>query len=139
ARKSVRDVVRILPVAVLRIDPGALRLTRERAVTLHLALARAPDDAAVGPRPDPSRLASRGLRPGLRRAVPAPRLRRQARDDNRRVVLLWTVEAIRILIVDRDHVDLRGRLVQDRRPRASAVRRHRCAAVIALNRDIRVI
>ncbi len=69
----------------------------------------------------------------------APRHRRDARDDQRAVVLLRHVEAIRILLVDRDHVVLGGRLVEDRRPAAGAVEADVGAAVVDLQDDARVV
>ena len=59
---------------------------------------------------------------------------RDARHDHRRVVLLRTVQQIRVLLVHRDHVELRRRLVEDARPGAAAIGRHVRAAVVRLNR-----
>ena len=67
AREAVLDLVRIVAVAVLRIDPVVLLLPGVDVVAADLALARAPHDLAVLLRPDLSGLAARRLLP-----TPAP-------------------------------------------------------------------
>ncbi len=90
-RKPEADVVRVMTVAVLRIDPPALGLPGHDVEALDFSLARAPDHAPVRCRPDSAGLAPRRLRPRLRRMIePKPR-GRHAGDDHRRVVLLWSV------------------------------------------------
>ena len=138
-REAVLDLVGMVAVAVLGIDPPALRLARLDVEPLDFSLARAPDDLPVGRRPDAAGLAARRLRPRLRRVIEAERHGRHARHHQRRVVLLRAVEVVRMPLVDADHVDLGRRLVQDARPRASAVRRDVRAAVVALDRVERVI
>ncbi len=139
AREPVLDLIGIVTVAVLRIDPVVLLLTGVDVVAPDFALARAPHHPAVLLRPDLSRLAARRLLPRLRRVLEAPRHRRNARNDQGAVVLLRHVEAVRILFVNGDHVVLGGRLIEDRRPAAAAVQAHVCAAVVHLQDDARVV
>ena len=93
-------------------DVGILRMHRDEAA---LAGARI---AAIPQR-------DRAPHPGAGRA-------------DRRVVLLRAIDAVRILVVDVDPVELPGQLVVDRRPGFAAVERHAGAAVIALHHPLRV-
>ena len=77
-----------------------------------------------------------------RRRVPVtPRdaARRAARNGHRRVVLLAAVEPEGCLVVQRQAVDLRGRLVLLGRPGAAAVEADVGAAVVALNEIQRIV
>src|SRR4029450_6715371 len=58
---------------------------------------------------------------------------RRARHRDRGVVLLRAIDAVGILVVDVDAIELRGLLVVDRRPRGAAVERDVGAAVVALD------
>ncbi len=55
------------------------------------------------------------------------------------IVLLGTVQAVGELIVDRDPVELRCRLIPLGRPRATPVERDRGAPVVALHHDVGVV
>ena len=135
ARKPELDVVGMMTVAILRIDPAALRLAGLDVEALDLTLARAPDRRG--------RRASARCR---RSRSPTPASRPAPDDRSRRppVGTLGTttvelsccgrVEQVRMLLVDRDHVELGGRLVEDARPRAAAVGRDVRAAVVRLDR-----
>src|SRR5271166_1476814 len=57
---------------------------------------------------------------------------------DRRVVLLRRVDAVRVAVVDVDAIELRGRLVVDRRPGDAAIERHTGAAIVALHHAVRV-
>ena len=59
-------------------------------------------------------------------------------NNDRRVVLLGAVKFVRKLIVDPNAVDLRGGLVQLRRPRSATVGRNIRAAVVRLNQRLTV-
>ena len=60
-------------------------------------------------------------------------------DAHRAVVLLAAVDPVRRVVVDGDAVELRRRLVVDRRPGRAAVRRHARAAVVALDHALRIL
>ena len=113
AREAVLDVVGVVAVTVLRIDPVVLLLASDGVVAADFTLAGAPHDLTVWLRPDLAGLAARRLLPRLRRVLEAPRHRRNARDNQRGVVLLRHVEAIGVLLVHRHHVVLGGRLVEN--------------------------
>ena len=65
--------------------------------------------------------------------------RRQARDRNRRVVLLAGIEAVGKLVADIDLIELRGGLVMLARPCLATVERDVGATVIRLDENIRVV
>ena len=139
AREAVLDVVGVVSVTVLRIDPVVLLLAGDRVVAADFALAGAPHHLAVWLRPDLAGLAARCLLPALRRVLEAPRHRRNARNDQRGVVLLRHVEAVGVLLIDRHHVVLGGRLVENRRPALAAVEADVGAAVVDLQDGVRVV
>ena len=58
---------------------------------------------------------------------------RRARDGDRGVVLLGAVDAVGILVVDVETIELRRLLVVDRRPRSACIERYVGGAVIALD------
>ena len=62
-----------------------------------------------------------------------------AGDADGRVVLLRAVDAVRRTVIGDDRVELRGRLVVHRAPRAAAVERHRGAAVAAVHHPLRIL
>ena len=73
--------------------------------------------------------------PGLAAGTDAeilPIAQRQAGHDHGGVVLLRAVDAIGILIVHRDLIDFRGRLIVLRAPGAAAIERDVGAAVVRL-------
>ncbi len=139
AREAELDVVGVVPVAVLRVDPEVLLLPGEHAVAPDLALARAPHHRPVAARPDLAGLAPRCLLPELGRVIEPPRHRRQAGHDERGVVLLRDVEPVRVLVVHRHHVVLGMRLVEDGGPAPPAVQRDVGPAVVDLQHDLRVV
>src|SRR5262245_51861779 len=70
---------------------------------------------------------------GIAVAPRDPAVLRGAGDTHARVVLLGAVDAIGVLIVDRQVVELRGELVVDGRPALAGVERDAGAAVVALD------
>src|SRR5690606_26477175 len=62
-----------------------------------------------------------------------------ARHAHGRVVLLRAVDVVGRLVVDGDVIELRGRLVHDRRPAQTAVEADDRAAVVALDDAVRVL
>ncbi len=64
---------------------------------------------------------------------------RRAGHRDRGVVLLGAVDAVGILVVDVDTIELRRLLVVDRRPRSACVERYVGAAVVALDHAARIV
>ena len=93
---------------------------------------RAPDDDGriAGLHREVAALAAARLEPVDRGDGAAVGLARQTDGP---VVLLRAVHAVRALVVGAHVVELRGRLVVDRRPRLPAVERHAGAAVVSLD------
>src|SRR5262245_13377889 len=103
-----------MAVTVLRVDPVARCLPGLEILAIKLSLARAINYVRVPRmRNDRPCLATRALPPQLDRVVHALRRRRQARRNQRRVVLLGAVDAVWELIVNRDLINLSRRLVVD--------------------------
>src|SRR5205085_860122 len=65
--------------------------------------------------------------------------KRQAGYDHRGVILLRAIDAVWILIVHRNLIDLRGWLVRLRAPVASAIERDVGAAIVGLDHDLRIL
>src|SRR5260221_2307303 len=61
-----------------------------------------------------------------------------ARCRNTGVVLLRGIHAVRVLVVGVDAIELRGRLVVDRRPGLAAVEADAGAAIVALDHSVRI-
>ena len=137
--EPVLHVLRVLAVPLLRINPVVLLLSGLDVVAAELALAVAVDDLAVGDHANLAALAARRLNPRLRRIVDGPRERRHVVHGHRGVVLLRADEPVREFVVDVDHVELGGGLIEDRRPALRAVLRHIRAAVARLDQDLRVV
>src|SRR5262245_57640844 len=105
----------MMTVTILRVNPLSLRLSGLYAEPFELSLAGAPDDASVRRRPDAAGFAAGRLRPSLCRVIECEAGGRHARHDDSGVVLLRCVQQVRILLVDADHVEFGGRLIQDTR------------------------
>ena len=108
-------------------------------VASELAFAIAVNNLAVGRRAYLAALAARSLDPGLRRIVRAPGERRDVVNRDGAVVLLWPIEPVRKLVINVDHVKLRRRLIEDRRPASPAVLRNIGAAVVAFDENFRIV
>src|SRR5262249_9313987 len=127
------------------LGPHVDQLQLARAVVVALQSARAAGRGADGAdiddvvvlrvHGDEARLAGAGIG-AVGQGDDAPFRRRRHRD--RGVVLLRAVDAVGVLVVDVDAVELRGLLVVDRRPRGAAVQRDVGAAVVALDHALRV-
>ncbi len=129
--------VRLRPHADHPLLAGAMVVVDQAPVAGAGADGAAHDDVRIaGLHRDVAALAAAGLHPLRRRDGAAMRV---ARHPHRPVVLLRAVDVVRLLVVRAHVVELRGRLVVDRRPRLPAVEAHARAAVVGLDHPPRVL
>ena len=81
---------------------------------------------------------TRHRRPGTSLRARSRRSSAAARDADIRVVLLRAVDVIRKRVVDRDVIELRGRLVLQRRPGLAAIDRDARAAIVRVREPMRI-
>src|SRR6185312_6101734 len=132
ALEAVDQRIAAIAVEGLGADPVLLLVVGADVEAAELSLASAVDDFGVGAGDDGAGLAAGAGAPGL--AIP----QRETGDDDGGVVLLGAVDAVGILIVHGDLIDLGGGLIELRAPGLAAIERHVGAAVIALDHVERV-
>ena len=132
--KAIDEITRRISIERLRTYPVVLLLARLQIHHAVLTFARTVNDVGIlWIRHDWTRLASWTCAP----VSQAHRVGLTGNDYGR-VVLLGAVELVRKLIISPNAVDLRGRLIHLRRPRAPTIVRDVRAAIVRLNDDVAV-